>query len=224
MPLPYSSARLGKVSACERTASCWNTGHVSAGGPGISASTTRAPSDSSRSGPGLGCVARLRLAAVGEIGRARSSPTVRPRSRGSGTGRPVSTDHTAATSSTERAIGPTVSNDGQSGTHPVDRDRAVPRLQADDLAGGGGQPHRAARVRADPEVAEPGRDRGRVAARRAARRQPGSHRVVHGPVPLVRPEHAPGELREVRLPDDDGAGVEQRARRRSRCRSGTWSA
>ena len=41
-----------------------------------------------------------------------------PASRGSGSGRPASADHAAATSATVRAIGPTVSNDGQSGKTP----------------------------------------------------------------------------------------------------------
>ena len=41
-----------------------------------------------------------------------------PRSRGSGTGAPASTDHASATSSTVRAIGPTVSKVGQSGNTP----------------------------------------------------------------------------------------------------------
>ena len=41
-----------------------------------------------------------------------------PASRGSGTGRSVSTDHMSATSSTLRAIGPTVSSVGTSGKTP----------------------------------------------------------------------------------------------------------
>ncbi len=43
---------------------------------------------------------------------------VRPAIRGSGTGRPASSDHIVATSSTLRAIGPTVSSVGQSGKTP----------------------------------------------------------------------------------------------------------
>jgi hypothetical protein len=43
---------------------------------------------------------------------------VRPASRGSGTGRSVSTDHMSATSSTVSAIGPTVSSVGTSGYTP----------------------------------------------------------------------------------------------------------
>ena len=43
---------------------------------------------------------------------------MRPARAGSGTGRAASTDHSAATSATVRANGPTVSNDGQSGKTP----------------------------------------------------------------------------------------------------------
>ena len=43
---------------------------------------------------------------------------VSPSRRGSGTGAPESTDQRRATSSTVRPIGPTVSNDGQSGKTP----------------------------------------------------------------------------------------------------------
>ena len=37
---------------------------------------------------------------------------------------------------------------------------------------------------------------------------PGWRRVVDGAVPRVRAEHAPGELGQVGLADDDGAGIE----------------
>ena len=113
--LPYSSARAGNVAACARPASCRNTGHVSTAGGGISVSTTRAPSASSRSDH----ASTWSLLSVSRPspsrGARRRSPTVRPASCGSGTARPLRTDHSAAVSSTVRAIGPTVSNDGQSG-------------------------------------------------------------------------------------------------------------
>ena len=43
---------------------------------------------------------------------------MRPARPGSGSCRPDSTDHSAATSATERPSGPTVSNEGQSGNTP----------------------------------------------------------------------------------------------------------
>src|SRR5918999_6038327 len=51
-------------------------------------------------------------------GGCRSSPTVSPPSRGSGTGLPVSTDHMSATSATLLAMGPAVSSVGQRGYAP----------------------------------------------------------------------------------------------------------
>src|SRR4029078_13736666 len=76
-----------------------------------------------------------------------------------------------------------------------------------DVAVGGGEADDAAVVGPDPEIAEAARDRRGVAARGAARGAARPGRVVHGAVPLVRSEHAPGELGEVRLADDDGPGV-----------------
>ena len=68
--------------------------------------------------PRLRRVARLGRAPVADPGARRRSPTVSPSSRGSGTGRPASTDQSRATSSTVRAIGPTVSSVGTSGKTP----------------------------------------------------------------------------------------------------------
>ena len=208
MPGPYSSARAGKVAACERAASCWKTGQVFAAGPGIVASTTRAPSDSSRSthasAASLASVSRPSA----RLGARRRRPTVRPASRGSGTSRPVRTDQRVAASRTVRAIGPTVSKRRAEREDAVDRDGAEPGLQADDLARGRRKPHRAARVRPEPELAEARGDRGRVPARRAAGRPARPSRVAHGAVPRVVAEHAPGELDEVRLAEDGRARVE----------------
>ena len=87
--------------------------------PGTLASTTRAPSrsrsETHASAASLDSVVRPSPMA----GAVRSKPTVSPSSRGSGTGRAASTDQNRATSSTLRPIGPTVSNDGQSGKTPV---------------------------------------------------------------------------------------------------------
>ena len=114
---PYSEARLGKVARCASAASQLKSGQVSAGGSGISASTTRAPSASSRStycsAAGLGG-----CAGPPTDGGRVSSPTVSPASSGAGTGACARTDHTSAASATVRASGPTVSKVGTSGKTP----------------------------------------------------------------------------------------------------------
>ena len=128
-----------------------------------------------------------------------------PARRGSGTGSPVSTDHMSATSATFVAIGPTVSNVVQSGIDAVDRYAPPARLQPDDAAARRGQPDRAAGIGAEAELAEPGRERRRVAARRAAGRAPRQAGVLHRAVPGVLARDAPRELVQVRLADDDRA-------------------
>ena len=181
------------------------------GAPGISASTTRAPSSSSRS---TYCsAARFSgSAAPPTDGGFVSRPTVSPARRGSGTGASASTDHMSATSSTVCAIGPTVSKVGQSGKTPSTGMR--PQL--------GFSPTRsqhAAGRRIEqpvsvpmPEVAEARGERRGVAARRAAGRAARVARVLHRPVPRVLARHAPRELVQVRLADDDGARRARAAR------------
>ena len=90
--------------------------------------------------------------------------------------------------------------------HAVDRDATPGGLEPDDAAARRRQPNRAARVGAEAEVAEPGGERRGVAARRAAGRTPRMRRVVHRPVPRVLARHAPRELVQVRLADDDRTG------------------
>ena len=207
--LPYSSARAGNVAACARPASCRNTGHVSTAGGGISVSTTRAPSASSRSDH----ASTWSLLSVSRPspsrGARRRSPTVRPASCGSGTARPLRTDHSAAVSSTVAGHRPDGVERRAERIDPVDRDPAPARLQRDDVAGGGGESHRAAGVRSDREVAEARGESRPVAAGRATRRPAGMGGVVDGAVPLVRAEHPPRELRQIRLPDDRGARVQR---------------
>src|SRR4029077_4608503 len=115
---PYSSARAGKVARWDSLASWKKTGQVFASGSGKSAATQRAPSCSNRStyasAAGLGYGRCPSPPGGGHV----STPTVCPASRGSGAGPPVSADHIRATSSTLRAIGPTVSSVGQSGKMP----------------------------------------------------------------------------------------------------------
>ena len=115
----------------------------------------------------------------------------------------------SATSSTLRAIGPTVSRVGHEREHALRRDEPPLRLQPDDLARRRRKSDRAAGVRAERELAEAGCERGRRAARRAAGRLPGMRGVVARSVPLAVAEHAPRELGQVRLADHDRTGVEQ---------------
>ena len=77
-----------------------------------------------------------------------------------------------------------------------------------------GQADRAAGVGAEAEVAEARGERRRVAARRAARRASRVARVLHRPVPRVLARHAPRELVQVRLADDDGARAHEPLDRR----------
>ena len=202
-------------------------------------STTRAPSSSSRSTyASAGAVDRGRRPA--DRRRLRQQPDVRPESRGSGTGSPVSTDHISATSATDVASGPTVSKLGHSGKTPSVGMRPQRRLQPDDAAARRGQPDRAPGVGAEPELAEAGGQRGRVAARRAARRAPWTQRVLDGAVPVVLARDRPTRTRagspcrrrrrrlrraaRPRSPSSPGRGRRRSSSRRScgsrRCRSG----
>ena len=130
----------------------------------------------------------------------------------------------SATSSTLRAIGPTVSSVGTSGKTPSIGISPHCDLSPTTSHAADGQADRAARVRAERELAETRGECGRRAARRAARRLARMRRVVARAVPLALAEDAPRELRQVRLADEDRAGVERGAGRPTAFRSGTWSA
>ena len=194
---------------------------MSAFAAGIAASTTRAPSRSSSPTHCVGGVARLGLAPVAELGRAPEEADREPVEPGLGRrrGRTAPT-RAAATSSTLRAIGPTVSSVGTSGKTPSSGSWPHRGFRPTVPQAADGQPDRAARVGADPEVDEPRRERGGVAGRRAARRLARVERVVDGPVPRVGAEHAPRELGQVGLADDDRARRRAPAARRSRGRRG----
>ena len=132
-------------------------------------------------GPCLGGVARLGLAASPIPGGCRSRPTVSPRAAARAPALPVSTDHMRATSSTLRAIGPTVSRVGQRGKTPSVEIETPLRLEPDGRARGGGKPDRAPRVRAERELAEAGCERRGGAARRAPVVLPGCAGLWHVP-------------------------------------------
>ncbi len=174
----------------------------------MDASTTRAPSSSRRA---TYCSAE-RFSGAGapptDGGRV-SRPTVSPRSRGRGTAAPVSTDHMSAASATLVAIGPTVSNVGQSGKTPSVGIRPHAGLSPTTSQHAAGSRNRAACVGADADVAEPRRERCSVPARRPAGRAARVRGIVHRPVPRVLARHTPRELVQVRLADDDRTGVDE---------------
>ena len=224
MPCPYSSARLGNVAACDWAASWRNTGQVSAGGPGISASTTRAPRASRRSthasAASLASVSRPSA----RFGARRRRPIVRPARprlghRPSGQHRPERGD--VGDRPPERPDGV---EGGAEREHAVDRDVPVPRLEPDDLARGGREPDRAAGVGADPEVAQARRDRRGVPARRPAGRPP---RPGPGCAPsrTTRSRRAPPRRTRRGSPCRRTAAPASSTRSTTLAlRSGTWSA
>ena len=87
----------------------------------------------------------------------------------------------------------------------------VRRLEPDDAAAGRGQPDRASRVAAERPEDEPRGDRGRRAARRAARDVTRPPRVLDVTVVGVVPEGPERELRHVELAERHGAAVAQAA-------------
>ena len=137
------------------------------------------------------------------------TPTVNPASRGSGAGLPVRTDHIRATSSTVRAIGPTVSSVGQSGKTPS-VEIAPQRLFSPTV------PQQAEGRRIEHPVSVPRPRSQSPAARaaafpsaRAAGRPPWVERVLDRAVPGVLARDAPRELVQIRLADDDCSCVDE---------------
>ena len=102
--------------------------------------------------------------------------------------------------------------------HPVARDGAVGRLEADDPAQRGGLADRAAGVRADRPRREPGRDGGRAAAARSARDARAVPRVQDRPEGRVLVRRAHRELVLVGLAEQRRAGLAQALDRRRRVR------
>ena len=115
----------------------------------------------------------------------------------------------SAVSDTVRAIGPAVSRVGTSGNTPSSGISPHSDFKPHRAAARGRDADRAARVGTQREVAEAGGERGAAAAGRAARRLAGLGGVVAGAVPLVLADHAPRELGQMGLADDDGACVDQ---------------
>ena len=153
--------------------------------------------------PRLRCVAALGYASVADPGACRSSPTRARRARLGN--RPLgSTDHMRATSSTLRAIGPTVSSIGTSGKTP-----SVGIRPHCDFSPTTSQAAEGRRI--EQPVSVPSASSQSLAASAAA--EPDDE------PPVVRPgcaglwhvrttrlaEDAPGELGEMRLADEDGA-------------------
>ena len=92
---------------------------------------------------------------------------------------------------------------------PVGRHAAECGLEARHAAGRGRQADRRTGVGAEPECAQAGRERTRVAARRPARDAVGPGAVDDGAIGAVARRHAPRELVQIRLAEHD------RARRRA---------
>ena len=143
---------------------------MSAGGPGIVRLDDAGAELLEAADPRIGGVARLRLPAVAEDRRAAQEPDDEPVEARLGDRAPG--EHRPERRGIRDGAGERADRVERRAQRvdAVDRDRPEPCLQPDELARGGGQPDRAARVRADPEVAEAGRDRRGVPARRAARR------------------------------------------------------
>ena len=195
-PRATARPRAGTGARCSRTAR--------AGAP-----RRPAPPGARGRGPGLDEVAALGGAAVADPGGCRISPTFSPARRGSGTGRPVSTDHICATSATDRAIGPTVSSVGHSGYTPASG--ISPHCDLSPTVSQAADGSRIEQPVSVPSASSqrPAASGGGGAAGGASRRPAGMHGVPAGPVPLARAEDAPGELGQVGLADEHGPGVEQ---------------
>ena len=148
---------------------------------------------------------------------------VRPARRGSGTGRPVMSDHMSATSSTLLAIGPTVSSIGTSGNTPSFGISPHCDFRPTTSQAAAGSRTEAPVSVPSARLAETGGERRGGAGRRAARRLPRMSRVETRPVELVRPEDSPRELGQIRLADDDRAGVDEPLDNTIAVRSGMWS-
>ena len=99
---------------------------------------------------------------------------------------------------------------------PVGRHAAEGRLEAGHAAGSRGSRIEAPVSVPSPSAHRPGRERARVAARRAARDAVGARAVDDGAVGAVARGHAPGELVQIGLAEHDRAGVEQPAHARRR--------
>ena len=92
---------------------------------------------------------------------------------------------------------------------PVGRHAAECGLEARHAAGRGRQADRRTGVGAEPECAQAGCERTRVAARRPARDAVGPGAVDDCAIGAIARRHAPRELVQIRLAQHDGARVEQ---------------
>ena len=98
---------------------------------------------------------------------------------------------------------------GRERPQPVGRHAAECGLEARHAAGRGRQADRRTGVGAEPECAQAGCERARVAARRPARDAVGPGAVDDGAIGAIARCHAPRELVQIRLAQHDGARVEQ---------------
>ena len=98
---------------------------------------------------------------------------------------------------------------GRERPEAVGRDAAERGLEAGHTAGRRRQADGRAGVGGEPECAQPGRERARVATRRTARNAIGPRAVDDGAIGAVARRHAPGELVQVGLAEHDRPGVHE---------------
>ena len=148
MARPYSSARAGNVAACDAR------GLVQEHRPGVGGRPGELRLDDPGAerleppDPCLGGVARLGLATVREVGRRGGGRRCARRAAARGRDGPRAPTRAPPRRRPSRHRADGVERRAER-EDAVDRDDAVARLEPDDLAGGGGQPDRAAGVRAD---------------------------------------------------------------------------
>ena len=120
-----------------------------------------------------------------------------------------STASAAKASSTVSAKIETQSSERQAGTTPGGRDQAEARLQADDVVEPGRHAAGAGGVGAERERHEAGGHRDRRAGARAAGDERRVERIARHAIGRAHADQAGGELVEIGLADDDGAGRAQ---------------
>ena len=213
---PYSSARLGKVAACDRAASCRNSGHVSAAARGP------VPRRRGRRAARAGRPRLRRRRSSRSGGRRRSSgarrirPTVSPSSRGSGTPAPARTDQSRRDVLDGCAHRPDGVEQGQSGKTPSIGTEPQRVLSPTVSQAADGQADRAAGVRADAEVAQPAASAAALPRARAAGGLPGMRGLWTVPYQGFWPSTLHANSGRFALPTTRARG-EHALRRRCAC-------
>ncbi len=90
--------------------------------------------------------------------------------------------------------------------NPVDADHPPCRQHSHEPARAGGQPNGVGRIGADSKDREVGRHGGRCPARRASRREAPVVRVAGAPTGRTHGGIGSGKVRQIRVPENHGAG------------------